>query len=72
MKVGSTHRSRKFNLASRLYDLADVAQILADATVAEGSFLLVPLGEQTIKGYDHGLGVFAVAHRDIPAATFDA
>jgi class 3 adenylate cyclase len=52
------------NLASRLCDLADDAQILVDPVVAEkvkGAVALVSLGERTIKGYDDPLQVFAVA-----------
>jgi adenylate cyclase len=63
------------NLASRLCALANDAQILADPVVAEkakGNFVLVSLGEQTIRGYDHVLEVFAVAHSDTPAETFDS
>ena len=55
------------NLASRLCALADDTQILVDAVIAErakGSVALVPLGKRIIKGYDHALQVFAVAHGD--------
>jgi adenylate cyclase len=62
------------NLASRLCALASDAQILVDPVVAKGTkddFVLVSLGEQTIRGYDRALEVFAVAHSDTPAETFD-
>jgi adenylate cyclase len=62
------------NLASRLCALASDAQILADPVVAERAkddFVLASLGERTIKGYDDALEVFAVAHSDTPAGTFD-
>ena len=62
------------NLASRLCASADDAQILVDPVVAEhakDSFVLVSLGERTIKGYDRSLEVFAVVHREIPAENFD-
>jgi adenylate cyclase len=52
------------NLASRLCDLADDAQILVDAVIAgkvKDSVALVSLGKRIIKGYDHALQVFAVA-----------
>jgi adenylate cyclase len=55
------------NLASRLCDSADDAQILVDPVVAErvkDSIALVSLGERAIKGYDHPLQVFAVARSD--------
>jgi adenylate cyclase len=55
------------NLASRLCDSADDTQILVDAVIAERakhSVALVPLGKRIIKGYDHALQVFAVAHGD--------
>jgi adenylate cyclase len=53
------------NLASRLCDSADDAQILVDAVIAErvkDSVALVSLGKRIIKGYDHALQIFAVAH----------
>jgi adenylate cyclase len=53
------------NLASRLCDSADDAQILVDAVIAERvkeSVALVSLGKRIIKGYDHALQIFAVAH----------
>ena len=53
------------NLASRLCDSADDAQILADAVIAEkvkDGVALVSLGKRTFKGYDHPLQVFAVAN----------
>jgi len=59
------------NLASRLCGLADDAQILVDAVIAEqakDSVALVPLGKRIIKGYDHALQVFAAAHGDPDAA----
>jgi adenylate cyclase len=62
------------NLASRLCASADDAQILVDPVVAEhakDSFVLVSLGERTIKGYERSLEVFAVAHSEIPAENFD-
>src|SRR5438552_6947865 len=55
------------NLASRLCASADDAQILVDAVIAErvkDRVALVPLGRRIIKGYDHALQVFAVAHGD--------
>jgi class 3 adenylate cyclase len=55
------------NLASRLCSSANDAQILVDAVIAErvkDSVALVPLGKRMIKGYDHALPVFAVAHGD--------
>ena len=51
------------NLASRLCNSADDAQILMDPVIAEkvkNSFELVSLGKRIIKGYDHALRVFAV------------
>jgi adenylate cyclase len=63
------------NLASRLCASASDAQILADPVVAErtkDNFALISLGERTIKGYDRALEVFAVAHSDTPAETFDS
>ncbi|MBR0713192.1 adenylate/guanylate cyclase domain-containing protein [Bradyrhizobium liaoningense] len=63
------------NLASRLCSLAKDAQILADSIVARSvadSIPLVSLGEQRIKGYDETLEVFAVAHRNSPAASIGA
>ena len=63
------------NLASRLCASSDDAQILADSVVAErvkDSFMLVPLGRQIIKGYDHALKVFAVSYSEIPAESFDS
>src|SRR5262249_61855074 len=62
------------NLASRVCALASDAQILADPVVAERAkddFVLASLGERTIKGYDHALEVFAVAHSETPAEIFD-
>jgi adenylate cyclase len=53
------------NLASRLCDSADDAQILVDAVIAERvkeSVALVSLGKRIIKVYDHALQIFAVAH----------
>ena len=53
------------NLASRLCDSADDAQILVDAVIAErvkDGVALAPLGRRIIKGYDHALQVFAVAN----------
>ena len=53
------------NLASRLCDSADDAQILVDAVIAgkvKDSVALVSLGKRTFKGYDHALQVFAVAN----------
>jgi adenylate cyclase len=52
------------NLASRLCDLADDAQILIDPVVAEqvsGDVRVSWLGERTIKGYSRAMQVFAVA-----------
>jgi class 3 adenylate cyclase len=63
------------NLASRLCASADDAQILVDPIVAKqakDSFVLVSLGERIIKGYDRSLEVFAVAHSEIPAESFDS
>jgi adenylate cyclase len=63
------------NLASRLCASASDAQILADPVVAErtrDNFALISLGERTIKGYNHALEVYAVAHSDTPAETFDS
>ena len=51
------------NLASRLCDLADNAQILVDPAVTDhvkDSIALASIGEQDIKGYDRALEVFAV------------
>ena len=53
------------NLASRLCDSADDAQILVDAVIAgkvKDSVAIVSLGKRTFKGYDHALQVFAVAN----------
>ena len=55
------------NLASRLCDSANDAQILVDVVIAErlkDSVALVSLGKRIIKGYDNALQVFAVAHSD--------
>ncbi|MCK1718540.1 adenylate/guanylate cyclase domain-containing protein [Bradyrhizobium sp. 141] len=55
------------NLASRLCNLANDAQILADPTIAgrvRDSVPLASLGQRTIKGYDQALEVFAVAPAD--------
>src|SRR6516164_1005977 len=63
------------NLASRLCASSDDAQILVDSVVAErvkDSFVLVPLGQQIIKGYNYALKVFAVSHSEIPAESFDS
>jgi adenylate cyclase len=60
------------NLASRLCASASDAQILVDPVLAERAshnFLLVSLGEQTIKGYDQILEVFAVAQSNITDAS---
>ncbi|QHO79034.1 adenylate/guanylate cyclase domain-containing protein [Bradyrhizobium sp. CCBAU 051011] len=57
------------NLASRLCDLADDAQILVDPVVTEhvrDSIALASIGERTIKGYDHALEVFAVVRTGVP------
>jgi hypothetical protein len=51
------------------------AQILVDPVLAErakGSFVLVSLGERTIKGFDRALEVFGVLHSEIPADTVDS
>lgn len=56
------------NLASRLCNLANDAQILADPTIAgrvRDSVPLASLGQRTIKGYDQALEVFAVAPADL-------
>jgi adenylate cyclase len=56
------------NLASRLCDLASDAQILLDPDIAEGvnnRVALEPLGVRSIKGYDHPLQIFVVAHSDL-------
>src|SRR6266404_2920837 len=53
------------NLASRLCDSADDAQILVDTAIAEkvkDSVAIVSLGKRIIKGYDHPVRVFAVAN----------
>jgi adenylate cyclase len=53
------------NLASRLCDSADDAQILVDEVIAEkvkDSVAIVSLGKRIIKGYDRPLRVFAVAN----------
>ena len=53
------------NLASRLCASANDAQILVDAAIAEqvgDSVALASLGKRIIKGYEHALQVFAVAH----------
>ena len=68
-RLDYTAIGNSINLASRLCGLADDAQILADPTVAEkvkDSIPLVSLGERTIKGYDRGLRVFAVARSGAP------
>jgi adenylate cyclase len=55
------------NLASRLCALADDAEVLVDAVIAErakDNVALVPLGKRIIKGFDHALQVFAVARSD--------
>lgn len=51
------------NLASRLCDLAENAQILVDPVVTEhvkDSIALASIGQRTMKGYDRALEVFAV------------
>ena len=51
------------NLASRLCDLADDAQILVDPVVTghvKDRIALASIGERAIKGYDRALEVFAV------------
>jgi adenylate cyclase len=51
------------NLASRLCDLAEDAQILVDPVVTahvQNSTALASIGERTIKGYNRALEVFAV------------
>jgi class 3 adenylate cyclase len=51
------------NLASRLCDLAEDAQILVDPVVTghvKESIALASIGERAIKGYDRALEVFAV------------
>jgi len=51
------------NLASRLCDLADDAQILVDPVITghvKDSIALASIGERAIKGYDRALEVFAV------------
>src|SRR5262249_26545858 len=61
------------NLASRLCASASDTQILADPVVAErsrDSYVLVSLGQRTIKGYDYALEVFAVAHSKISVESF--
>jgi adenylate cyclase len=60
------------NLASRLCASASDAQILVDPVLAERAshnFLLLSLGERTIKGYDQVLEVFAVAQSNITHAS---
>jgi class 3 adenylate cyclase len=62
------------NLASRLCSSANDAQILVDAVIAErvkDGVALVPLGKRMIKGYDHALQVFTVAHGDTAAGYSD-
>jgi adenylate cyclase len=57
------------NLASRLCGLAEDTQILVDPVVTghvKGSIALASIGEQTIKGYDHALEVFAVVRTGVP------
>jgi adenylate cyclase len=66
-RVDYTAIGNVVNLASRLCGSADDAQILVDPVVAErvkDSITLVSLGEQTIKGYDNTLQVFAVARSE--------
>ncbi len=68
-RLDYTAIGNSINLASRLCGLADDAQILADPTVAEkvkDSIPLVSLGERSIKGYDRGLRIFAVARSGAP------
>jgi adenylate cyclase len=51
------------NLASRLCDLAEDAQILVDPVVTghvKESIALASIGERAIKGYDRALEVFSV------------
>ena len=63
------------NLASRLCASASDTQILTDPVAAErakDSYVLISLGERTIKGYDYALEVFAVAHSGIPARSFES
>jgi class 3 adenylate cyclase len=56
------------NLASRLCGAANDAQILIDPVVAEGvkdHVALESLGVRSIKGYDHPLQIFVLAHSDL-------
>ncbi|WP_342804214.1 adenylate/guanylate cyclase domain-containing protein [Bradyrhizobium sp. CSA112] len=62
------------NLASRLCDLAEDAQILVDPAVTghvKDSIALASIGERTIKGYDHALEIFAVSRIYAPIRHFD-
>ncbi|MEH2496813.1 adenylate cyclase [Bradyrhizobium sp. AZCC 1678] len=57
------------NLASRLCDLAEDAQILVDPVVTghvKDSTALASIGERAIKGYDRALEVFAVVRNAGP------
>lgn len=59
------------NFAARLCALAEDAQILIDAAIADevrGSVRLVELGHRRLKGYDKHLSVYCVASADAPAA----
>jgi class 3 adenylate cyclase len=56
------------NLASRLCGSAKDAQILVDPVVAEevkDSIALESFGVRRIRGYDHPLQIFVVAHNDL-------
>jgi class 3 adenylate cyclase len=61
------------NLASRLCDLAEDAQILVDPVVTghvKDSIALASIGERAIKGYDRALEVFAVVRGVGPLPRF--
>ncbi|XIA66351.1 adenylate/guanylate cyclase domain-containing protein [Bradyrhizobium sp. TZ2] len=68
-RVDYTAIGNVVNLASRLCNSADNAQILMDPVVAEhvkDSIALTSLGARAFKGYDHALEVFAVARAYTP------
>ena len=68
-RIDYTANGTVVNLASRLCCGVDDTPMLVDAVVAKRvkqSIAPVSFGERTIKGYDHGLRLFAVARSGAP------